>query len=412
MNSNAIQCISILFLAGITGFGQPCSAADPELSRAPDAQVLKIIDSLGDNCSAALPPMKVAGDLNAEAIKHGLDKSGPGVRNYCIKMVWMPDRKRAIFYGANHGAPHRLNDVWEYDLPSNTWVCLYGPDPSKGRNADWKDVDWENVKDGVIRTKRGGPAIIPHSWWNMTYDPDLKAMLTLCSWSMSHPDLFKLLQNGKHQPPLWAFYPEKRRWEAILGSKFIGQVPAYENARSLEYIPELQGSLWTKSDGMWLYDSRANTWKQLGEAKVYGDSLPAREQVTAYIPDLRILIAHDRRGQGNSGQGWAQSRTSHYLVERNRWQVVCEGKEMNNPPAGFDALTNFAYDTVGKVCLLWDPKWTKALWAYDPRTTKWSRLEPRGAPPPTGRDSELAYYDAARNVFVVPGQWVYRYKKR
>jgi hypothetical protein len=390
----------------------PAAAEDVAPALKPDPAVLKILEGLGDNASATLPAPTITGDLNAEAKRWRLDKRGPGYRDYCLKMAWMPDRKRAIFYGANHGVPHRLNDVWEYDLPSNTWVCLYGPDPSKGRGADWKDVDWEHVEEGVIRTKRGGPAIIGHSWWNMTYDPEARAMLTFCSWSMSHKELFQRLKRGKHKPPLWAFYPETKQWEPVLDSTFDGPVPGYENARALEYVPDLGGTVWTQSAGMWLYDSKTNTWKRLGSRKDY-KVLPGREQVMAYLPDRKMLVAHCRAGKGKPSAGYAESRTCHYSIAKNRWELVFEGKEKNHPPAGMDAVTNFAYDRVGKVCLLWDSSWSKALWAYDPAAMKWTKLSPEGPPPPLkGRDVKLAYYDVERNVFVIPGKWVYRHKKR
>jgi hypothetical protein len=68
---------------------------------------------------------------------------------------------------------------------------------------------------------------------------------------------------------------------------------------------------------------------------------------------------------------------------------------------------------VGKVCLLWAARWTKTLWAYDPDKVKWTKITPRGPQPPAkGRAAVLAYYDEAHNVFVIPGQWVYRYKKK
>ncbi|MEX0704548.1 MAG: kelch repeat-containing protein, partial [Planctomycetales bacterium] len=347
--------------------GGIAAAEEPELR--PDPEVAAILDRLGANECAALPLFKTAGDLNDEARRHGLDKNGPGMRDYCLKMAWMADRKRAIYYGANHGTPHRLNDVWEYDLPSNTWNCLYGPDPSKGRGADYADVDWDDVEDGVIRTRRGGPAIVPHSWWNMTYDPEMKAMLTVCSWSMSHPKLFQYLKNGKHQPPLWAFYPEKRRWEPILESSFDGPKPAYENARAMEYVPELEGTVWTKSAGMWLYSSRENSWKRISPASEYGAGFPAREQVMVHAPDRKLLIAHDRRGEGAPSRGYEGAQTSHYDIEKNAWTVAFESRTKDVPPPGFDARTNFVYDPVGRVCLLWDPFWTGSLWKYDPDST-------------------------------------------
>ncbi len=399
-------------LAGVAGAGEKGGEkVTPVL--APDPVVMKIVNSLGAGEGAKLPRFKVAGEINAVAKRYKLDKRGPGARDYCIKMAWMPERKRAIFYGANHGVPHRLNDVWEHDLPSNTWVCLYGPDANKGHGGNWSDVDRnsEETKAGIIRTRRGGPAIIPHSWWNLTYDHELKAMLTPCSWSMSDKKLFRLLRSGKHKPPLWAFFPEKKKWEPIVGAR--GKLPGYENARALEYVPELGGVVWTKSAGMYLYDSEKKTWKQLGKSSRYGKELPPREAVMAYLPDRKMLVAHARAGKGAPSRGYPESKTYHYSVEKNEWKMVSHSKKKNDPPPGFDAATNFAYDRVGKVCLLWDPGYSKALWAYDPGKVKWTRLEIKGdAPPVKGRDVKLAYYDAARNVFVVNGQWVYRHKKR
>ncbi len=389
-----------------TGEAQPAAGkVEPEL--AADPKVLEILNGLGEGCSAALPPVKTTGDINDLARRCGLDKAGPGARDYCIKMAWMPERKRAIFYGANHGVPHRLNDVWEYDLPSNTWVCLYGPDANKGHGGDWSDVDRESAdtKAGVIRTKRGGPAIIPHSWWNMTYDPEFKAMITPCTWSMSDQELFKLLQTGKHKPPLWKFTPETGKWEPILDSKFDGKVPGYENARAMEYLPELGGTAWIKSDGVWLYDSKSNTWKDLkpngGDMKAYWANMPDREQVAAYLPDKHLIVAHSRHGKG--------FRTTHYSIEKNEWKVAVEGEGADAVPGGFDAGTNFVYDRVAKVCLLTVPD-KQELWAYDPDAAKWTKLEIKGPPMTKGRAGLLAFYDIAQNVLVIPGRWVYRHK--
>jgi hypothetical protein len=387
-----------------------CASLSAEVTLLPDPEIGKLLSGLGAGNSALLPPPKIVGDLNDVARHYGLDKNGPGVRDYCIKMVWMPDRKRAIYYGANHGAPHRLNDVWEYDLPANTWNCLYGPDANKhGTYGDWSDVDPESAetKTGIIRTKRGGPAIIPHSWWNMTYDPGLKAMLTPCTWSMSNDAYFKLLQAGKHKPPLWSFFPEKGRWEPIVDSRIDGKPPGYENARAMEYLPELGGTLWIKSDGMWLYNSVSNAWRELkpngGDLKAYQANMPDREQVAAYLPDRGIVVAHSRHGKG--------FRTTHYDIAKNEWKVAAEGEGPGAPPGGFDASTGFVYDSAGKVCLLHDPGKEPSFWAYDPAAAQWNRLQPQGAPLPTGRNAMAAFYDVAQNVFVIPGRWMYRHRK-
>ena len=54
---------------------------------------------------------KVMGDFNDTARKYNLHKTGPLARDFTLKMVWALERKRALYCGANHGVPHRLNDV-------------------------------------------------------------------------------------------------------------------------------------------------------------------------------------------------------------------------------------------------------------------------------------------------------------
>jgi len=414
----------ILLVGGGAASAGPSPTTRPSVTPVldPDPAVMKIIDGLGDGESAVLPKLRTAGDLNDVARHYNMHVRGPGARDYCIKMVWMPDRKRAVYYGANHGAPHRTNDVWEYDLPSNTWVCLYGPDLLRGA-ANWaKYLDRETLKTGIPRTKRGGPAVNGHAWWQLAYDPHLGAMLTFCSWSMVPGEVREAQKRGSHKPPFWAFRAEQRQWQPITGSTFKGRRPRYHNASALEYVPDLGGTVWCANSwanrGMWLYDSRTNTWTDLkpngGDKKDFQRNAPGSEQVMVYAPDRKMLIAHlaraDRKTKKVSGA------TTQYSVEKNRWDrtVSAKADATADPPMppGFDASTNFAYDRVGRVALLWDPGTTKALWAYDPDTTTWTRLAPKGPPPPGGRDAKLAFYDAARNVFVIPGKWVYRHRRR
>jgi len=417
---------TVLVVAIAVLVGRPLSGAEPAVTPQlePDPAVAKALASLGAGESAALPKVKTTGDINAVAKRYNMHVRGPGARDYCIKMAWMPDRKRAVFYGANHGSPHRLNDVWEYDLPANTWVCLYGPDSLRGK-GDWaKNLDRDSLKTGIPRTKRGGPAIIPHSWWQLAYDPELKAMLTFCSWSMVPAEVRDAQRKGSHRPPFWAFYPEKKQWEPITGSTFKGKRPRYHNASALEYIPQLGATVWCANGwanrGMWTYHSKSNVWTNLrpngGNMKTFQANAPGAEQVMAYAPDRGLLVGH-RAGQNR--QKVFSGATDHYSVEQNAWKRVmrrhgdeCWGKDKDDKkpgmPPGHDAGTNFAYDRVARVFLLLDGR---SVWAYDPDRIEWTKLSPKGPPPPGGRDGKLAYYDVAQNVFVVPGKWVYRHKK-
>lgn len=375
----------------------------PELPA--DPKVMAIIDGLGAGEAAELPPIRTTGDINEVARSYGMDKHGPGGRNYCVKMMWMPERKRAIFCGANHGVPHRLNDVWEYDLPSNTWVCLYGPDKSKGKDmAGWSDT---KVVDGVLRTERGGPAIIGHQWWQLDYDPELRAMLFLSSWTMFPNEVkTEMFPRNKHNPPLWAFYPEQKKWEPIMPK---GKTPSTGIAVYFQYIPTLKKLAYVdagyRMGGMWLYDSKTNTWESKHGGEDFkaknNPATPVGDGVMVYAPDVNALVASTR----NSGPG---GRTSHYDVAADKWVAGPAGADV---PAGHDSFTPCGYDTVGKVLLLLDQK-TNQLWGYSPSQTKWSKLTPKGPPAVKGGPKAIGYYDQARNVLVInegSRTWVYRH---
>ena len=70
-----------------------------------DAKVLALIKKLKPGQSVLLPPVKTTGDINAIMKKFQLDKYGTGSRDWCIKMVLMPNRKRAWYNGGNQRNP-------------------------------------------------------------------------------------------------------------------------------------------------------------------------------------------------------------------------------------------------------------------------------------------------------------------
>jgi hypothetical protein len=254
----------------------------------------------------------------------------------------------------------------------------------------------------------------------MAYDPEMKAMLTFCSWSMVPKEVWESLRSGDHKPPLWAFYPEKKKWEPITGSAFEGRRPRYHNASALEYVPSLMKIVWCSNSwancGMWTYDSTINTWADLephgGNTAEFRSKAPRSELVTVVLPDRNLLVGHRVYRDKTTGQPCGG--TYHYSFRNNEWTMaVNAAAEGVDIPAGHDARTNFAYDQVGKVCLLWDTFRTKALWSYDADRSQWTKLSPKGPPPSLqGRDDSLAYYDVDRNVFVIPGRWVYRHQRR
>ena len=392
--------------------GRGAEAISPALP--PDPAVEKILSGLGDNTAALLPPAVVVGEFGAIARQYKLDKDGPRGRDFTIKMAWMPDRRRAYFCGANHGVPHRLNDAWEYDLPSNTWALLYDPDYDDRDRLKNLPAAGVTLKDGVLVTARGGPVHVAHTWWGLTYDPQLKAALWMCVWpgygmkeKLAHvkADAEQLYKG----PPVWAFFPAEGKWRPIRAE------PPYPKsvglAGSLQYIPELRGSIWYQRDaGTWLFDAANNQWKNLKPQMNGLSAIGGIENVTCYDARNKVLIAHRGNDEAAGGDDkLALKRTYQYDVAANAWTKTVESKD---GPVGHDAHTHFYFDPVGQVGLLFERKRRK-LWAYSVADRKWTELTPRGEALPDWQRS-IGYFDEARNVLVVSSGkqvWVYRYKR-
>jgi hypothetical protein len=402
-----------LCLTGIAGAGEKIEVK-PVLR--PDPGVAKTLAALGEGCSAVLPAFKVTGDLNEVAKKWGLGERGPEGRDYCCKMLWMPGRRRAAFCGANHAYPHRLNDVWEYDLAANTWVCLYGPDMSKNAKPEnWKDTVVD--ENGIFRCKRGGPARVGHLWWQITYDPDRKAITWMCCWGSSAAFAKALpgKMGGRHpDPSLWLYYPYERRWDPVIKSKFAGKKPRGANASALEYIPDRKASLWMKQDGTWSYGAGNNTWTEMkpnGGALKHGDRLGhAWEGVTVYIPKRKIVVSAGGDRPTLDGKKKWVGRTNVYDVKTNTWKRVAEG---DGVPWGSTPATPFVYDSNADVCLLYHNR-LKQFWVFEIDKAKWNRITPKGPDLP-GKIRPMSYYDPERNVWVIQRGnkvWVYRHRRR
>ena len=371
----------------------------------PKAEVLATLQALGDNSSCLLEDTRIIEDLGDFAKGwHRMKQTGPTGRDFTIKMAWMPDRKRAFFCGANHGSPHRFNDAWEYDLASNTWVLLYTPDYNDRGPITEYDKQTLVLKDGWLRTKKGGPAHPAHTWWGLTYDPQLKAALWYCAWPsyrlQAKLDAIGATKDDLYQgPPLWAFFPATKRWEPIPTKK-----PWPRNAfgSSLEYIPELDGCLWQYRNSTWLLNADKRTWKLMCSEKA---SVPI-ESLVCYDRDRKLLIAH--RGPYKN----ALPRTWHMSLKKgiSGWEQVLESADL---PNGHDARSLMYFDPAGKVALLYERK-EKQIWSYDPAKKAWTKLTPRGPQPPFGpKERVIAYMDLARNVFVAIGYgrvWCYRYQ--
>jgi hypothetical protein len=386
----------------------PGSASAGQGALEPDPNVLRTLDALGPNEAITLGQARVIGPFNDVARRFGLDRTGPRSRDYSIKMVWAPERRRALFVGANHGGPHRLNDVWEFDLAAMAWVLLYAPDNPRsyaGLGEDFSDVEF---KDGVLMTKRGGPAIIAHTWWGITYEPRARQLLFMDTWVTNRDEAIRSVggdpANRYAGPPLWAFSPETGAWNAI---RTPAPRPPAPFGAALEYVPELGGAIWHMNNwqmsATWLYDPVGDRWSNLNAnavSKDFSGQAPGRELVTYYDPKRQLVIA--QRGKS----------TFHFNTLTRQWRkAVTLGESSPAAPFGHDARTPFYYDRASGQGLLVDLQ-ASAIWTYDPDAFRWTKLVPKGASMPTG-SRMLVYADPARNVLVVIDDtlvWAYRYR--
>lgn len=396
------RLLALLALAAVAAD----APVQPALAPKPD--VVAKVAALRPNQAVLLGKADVVGEFNDTARKYNLHKTGPQGRDFTIRMCWAPDRKRALFCGANHAVPHRLNDVWEFDLPSLTWAMLYAPDLPRGYVDLGKDTSDVEFRDGLLVTKRGGPAVIAHTWWGLTYDPRKKALLFMNTWVTDRKKAVRELGGDPGQlydgPPLWAFFPAERTWKAFRSPKPY-PVPIFGGM--LEFIPELGGSVWHANNwqmhGTWLHDFEKDTWRDLkanGGGMAFEAESPQPEQIGYYDPARKVVVAQ------------RQHDTFHFDPRANAWKKTVAGNpDDGKTPFGHDARAVVHHDPHSGHGLLVQFQ-TNTVWAYDPDRAAWTRLAPEGDPMPTG-GKRLAYFDPALNALVVidgTTVWAYRYR--
>ncbi|MEQ8264460.1 MAG: hypothetical protein RKE50_12965 [Pseudohaliea sp.] len=352
---------------------------------------------------------EVNGPFNDVARRFNLHRTGPRARDYSLRMVWSPERRTALYLGANHGRPHRLNDVWEFDLCEMQWILLYAPDNPRdylGLGEDPSDVV---LKDGVLQTRRGGPAVIGHTWSGVTYDSDGKRLLWMNTWVTNRREaaISIGLDPGDLAGglPLWSFDPKARRWSRLPS---IGEAPRSIFGGLLQYVPAMKGAVWHGNNwqmrGTWLYDLHSGSWLNLeanSRAGDFSEQAPTREQV-AYLDSERQMIVAQ---QGTD--------TYEFNIELRSWRhVLSKPAEAQLWPIGHDSSSAMFYDPGTRMGLLIDYQ-SNHLWRYDPATPTWEILGPIAPPMPDGA-KRLAFIDEYFGVVVVIEDrevWVYRPKR-
>ena len=420
-----------------------------------DPEIVAALDALPAGGSLLLPKLRVecGGDE-----RFGFARFGPGQRDYCNKMPYAPERETALYAGGNHMVPHRMNDVWEFHLGSNTWHLLHAPDggnagahkaayfltsrtlvrdpdaeldeKQRGQIAAYREWWGEHVEfeDGHLQTKTGGPIMPAHTWDGFTYDAAAKKML----WGMGASPAGQLSTHArftgkpvehwetKADPgytPMWTFDPQAKRWEHYRTAKSRAALRGM--GASMTYLPDSKRTLWyvaaqnvsPHAFEMWSYDAVADEWnelkpnggKSISELSKNEGVAPGSELQAAYSPKHRKLVAV------------LENDTFVYDVQNDRWsKVATDGRIF-----GHDAKSVFGYDPGSDQFLLAFPPGGKGkdlkLAVFSLADEKWRIVEPGGAGaiPPTKYGSYAGYFDPKHGVFVVQGRyvdrvWVYR----
>jgi hypothetical protein len=436
-------------LAVANAHGEPPYRDDPAM--------LAALAKLGDRASAVLPAVNVeAGDLTL----YNMNARGPGQRDYCNKMPYAATRRTALYAGGNHQVPHRMNDVWEYHLGSNTWHLLYAPDGGNAGNHKGayfltsrtlvRDPDkvlsdkekeqieayrqWWNehvvFEDGHLATRQGGPIMPAHTWDAFCYD-DRTGRL---HWGMGVNPAGQLSTHAYFTgtsveqleqaadptyTPMWMFDPQKRKW---IHYRTTGPRAALRGmGASMVWLPDVGQSIWyvaaqnvsPAAYEMWKFDAVADKWTELKPNR--GKSIdtlatkdkvaPMSEQQAAYSPRHKKIVAvlkHD---------------TYVYDVADDHWEKVKTDERI----FGHDAHSVFAYDDKSDVFLLAFPPDGRGkelrLAAFSLETGEWELIEPNGpGVPQTMYGGYMGYYDPQHNALVIHGRygnqaWVYRHGK-
>ena len=311
----------------------------PELE--PDESVVALIEDLQPGDAVRLPDFTVIGD--------GLDAfgtfatRGPGIRDFCNKWVWAEDRGRAMYAGGNHGAPHKFNDLWEYDLPSNTWVMLHAPDP---------DVS---------------PS---HTWWGFTYDHARARALWISAASIWDT-------GGYEGPPLRVYDTVAQTGWGLLETTPPIDAPV---ASALEYIPNrdllvFYSNRWNGS-GMHTLDPKTNAWTELiPQPDLYFDNpdAPPGESIITYNSVNDVLV------------GFLGRSVYVYAFDDNTWVRVLEDVTDSQSGSDYDPYSDLHYvQTQGR------------LFAYDVQANTFKDLEVELAP-----DFAMTYFDRGLGVVVL-----------
>lgn len=357
------------------GGGGGSDSPDPDPPPAPampdDPAIVALVEDLAPGEGVWLPAFRVEAPLGGLEAHDTFATEGPGVRDYSMKWVWAADRGSGLYAGANHGQPHKFDDVWEFFLGANAWVLRYPPDPEPVRPL--------------------------HTWWSLAYDDRagrlywMAPQTAVSTWPLveAQPDPPLVYFEPAHPEAGWRYLPTSPEVRPGLGSA-MAYLP--DRGALVLWAPSWQGS------GLQLLDLDTGAWQELlSHDAAYHDLAavsPRADAIVNYDPARGLLV------------GFMERDVFVYRFADNTWtKALPEGLPVpvNDHVAGSTYLPSAGVHLISA---------GGRLLAYDPAENAVRDVTPDGYP--DGTRETMLYADARLDRVVVyedgnPRVFVYRY---
>lgn len=284
----------------------------------------------------------------------------PSARRNASAILDPVENRMVIFGGTTAGAASVLNDVWGFDLDTNSWINL---------------------------TPAAGPPVpAPRLFPASVYDPFGHQMIM---WSGQGPGIFF--------NDVWAFDLAANSWSQFTPS---GGPPNIRYGVGYTFDPVARDLVTFagftnlgRFRDVWRFSDQSDTWTNVSPASGPGERCLHAACYDA-LGHRMIMYA----GQNNSGaldDLWALD------LDTDTWTELTPAIK----PSG-RYFASMVYDAANHRATVFGGQTTLALvnevWVFDLWTQKWTQLSPTGTPP-TARFGSAGVYDAANDRMIVFG---------
>ncbi|SER41408.1 hypothetical protein SAMN05421690_102512 [Nitrosomonas sp. Nm51] len=303
-----------------------------------------------------LPRFKVVGPEKGLKL-HNFATRGPSVRDWSQKFPYSLKNGKAYYAGGNHGVPHKYDDVWSYDVVTNTWTMESAPTPGVRPLHTYWCLDYDDASDRLIQYARISDAT---GKWPLLQDPD--------------PDIY--LIQWPNSTKTWEAFP-LQDMAALKNGFGCATVLLPDVNRLITYAGNWDGS---GMQSVNLTTGKVETL--LSNQEIYHENFDGTPR--------------DRLGMEYVGNGkiiaWEHHNKFTYDLVTNKWT-----KEENFWPLDLQSAgTAAAYDPVNGLLFFHSQG---KFWSYDPVKNKVEMLNIPGMP--SAKKESLLYYDIKNNVLVL-----------